>query len=609
MKRKKKRKHVWRPVAAGFLAVYVLTMGLATWLVKEKFTEDYARRFEENTVYILQKASEREFAQEEEGWKSEELRRDFYQSLANEYLWRTGSKDLQISLGFYDKEKRLIARTRDEIGGNSVWLEGEKLRDYASYGLDDYLSQDEKEELAGYWWENIKNQSPDYPEEYRFSIRTSPGDGNRLWGIYIQRIGWTEESELGPDGTEGWDYEDPLSGGYHSHEMNVMIDYESGEEMTEQIKEFYETDSQIVWQWVNPEIDRATLESQRVTSTYLSLPFLGFYMGSYDGWKRWSRSGYLRNFPEQGEFSWEGVIDQPPLVVDSDGWYYRGKYKLQVGMTGEPFSYMEIRMESSPWAAAADYMKYVYLAGLVLAVVCMAKIIWAFEKVYERQEALEEARRDFTNAIAHELKTPLGVIRNFAENLMEYNMEEKREYYLSQIIGQTEEMDRLVVKMIEVSKLDSGQLVLENEDVDLMELVREQVTRSKPMIQERNLQVQIPAAGEFQVKGDREYLSKAIWNLLCNAVDYNVDGGRIEVRAEKECLVIENTKDSISGEEIDRAFELFYSRDKSRNRKDGHMGMGLFLTKKILQLHGLEVTLENADDRVRAVIKRGGPLT
>ncbi len=359
-----------------------------------------------------------------------------------------------------------------------------------------------------------------------------------------------------------------------------------------------------MWQWINPDIEEAVLETGNVFSTYLTFPFLSSYMGSYDSWKQWNRSEYLQGIPEQGEFSWEGVIDGPPLVVDSDGWYYRGKYQLQVGMVGDPFSYMEIRMESRPWMAAIDYMKYVYLAGLALTLVCMAKIVVAFGKAYEKQEALEEARRDFTNAIAHELKTPLGVIRNFAENLMEHNMEEKREYYLDQIIGQTEEMDQLVVKMIEVSKLDSGELILDKEAVGFSQLVREQMERFQPMIQERHLHVQIHAEEEFQVKGDREYLSKAVWNLLGNAVEYNVDGGRIEIKTQKEQCIIENTGKPMGEEELRRAFELFYSGDKNRNRRDGHMGMGLFLARKILGLHGLKLDLQNVDDGMRAVISR-----
>ncbi len=596
--RNTKKKGFWKPVALGFGMVYVLTMGLATWLVKEKFTEDYDRRFQEAAIYVMGRISDKEFAMEEEGWSSEDSRRYFYQTEANDCLWRIGSDELQISVGFYDREGHLLARTRNEVGGGHVVYEGSKIRELVSYRLEDYLSAGEVEELAGYLWEEACLRSPEFPGKYRFSIRTSPDEKGELWEIYVQEITWTEEKDMGEER-----YEDPLRGGYHSIETNVMVDYETGEE-TGEPKEFYETDSRIVWQWTNPSVDARTVKNGIVSNTYAGLPYLNAYTGSLNSWKRWNSSPYLQDFPEYEEFSWEGVVEEPPLVIDSDGLWYRGNYKLQVGMIGDPFCYMVIRMESLPWLEAVKYMKYVYLAGLVMTAACMVKIVWAFKKTYEKQAALEETRRDFTNAMAHELKTPLAVIRNFAENLMEHTMEEKREYYLTQIIGQTEEMDRLVEKMIEVSKLDSQELVLGEEPVALGEVFREQAARFEPMIQAKGLSVEMETEEDFLVKGDREYLEKAVWNLLCNAVDYNVAGGRIKVRIEKDRCVVENTGNAMTGEDMEHAFDLFYSGDKSRNRKDRHMGMGLFLTRKILGLHNLELTLENLEDGVRVVIRR-----
>lgn len=209
-----------------------------------------------------------------------------------------------------------------------------------------------------------------------------------------------------------------------------------------------------------------------------------------------------------------------------------------------------------------------------------------------------------TNAMAHELKTPLGIIRNFAENLAEHNLEEKRDYYLSQIIGQTEEMDRLVVEMIELSKLDSEEFALKKEEVSFLDLVREQVEKFGPVIKEKNICVQYEGKEDFRVKGDREYLSRAVWNLVCNAVDYNVLGGRITVEMGKEQCVIENTGKFLTEEELLHAFDLFYMGDKSRGKRQGHLGMGLFLTKKILGLHGLEILLGNGKEGVRATVKQ-----
>ena len=591
---RRKKKAFLRPVTAGLTAVYLLIMALATFLVKIKFAEDFTQRFRETAVYMARKINEREDG--EGGWDSEEERQAFYQDLANGYLWRVNDTMLQISFGFYDSDKRLMARTRDEIGGNTVCRAESVIKRYGSFDLDDYLSPEEKEQLAAYQWESIRLRDGSVPEKYRFSIRISP-DGGSLWGIYVQEITWTPSDEW-----DGETYKDPLSGAGVSMEM-AEVDYETGDETV--TGSFEQTDSRIVWQWSNPGVSQEETEKGTVLNTSMRLPYMTAYetWRDFDSWKRWCKSEYLRGFSEQGEFAWAEGIEEPPVITDSDGWYYRGRYQLIVGSQDHPV-YVEMRMESSPWKAAVDYMKYVYLAGLILTLGCGGMIVHAFRKIYDAQLALEATRRDFTNAMAHELKTPLGVIRNFAENLLEHTAEEKRDYYLAQIIGQTEEMDRLVVRMIEISKLDSEEMALKSESVSFAQLVREQEEKLEPMIREKNLRVEYVQEGEFLAEGDREFLAKAVCNLLCNAVDYNIPDGRIKIVTKKDRCDIENTGRMLDDDGLVHAFDLFYTGDKSRSRKDGHMGMGLFLARKILGRCGLSLTLENTESGIRASIKK-----
>ena len=296
--------------------------------------------------------------------------------------------------------------------------------------------------------------------------------------------------------------------------------------------------------------------------------------------------------------------EYPSIYSEREGLLFRCKYKLKVEFVDDPYVYMEIRMEERPWSDAFEYMKYLYLAGLLLTVLCVFVVSHTFEQTYARQMALEETRRDITNAMAHELKTPLGIIRNFAENLIEHNMEEKRDYYLTQIIGQTEEMDSLVREMIEISKLDdSEELALKKETVSFGELIREEMKKFEPMIDEKNIQVQYQEDADFLVEGDREYLGKAVWNLISNAVEYNVPDGRILVRTEAGKCVIENTGKTMEEEQLLHAFDLFYTGNKSRGKKEKHMGIGLFLVKKILGLHGMGVMIENTEEGIRVTVK------
>ena len=651
---RRKKKSFWKPTAAGFAVMYLATMGLATGLVKERFVQEDELRLESAASAILDRAGEKEFSMEQEmtdeqeiidGQKSlqeqedsdrqedawsREKRKSFYQDLANNSFWRVNSKYMQISIAAYDEHKDLLAKSRDEIGSYAVSTTG---REEWYFALDDYLSSEEKEVLAKYQAEDIQYclQEPDVAEKYRFSIRVSP-DLKELWEIYVQEIVWEEDKEeerekeageeSGDEEEDGEDaYMDPLTGGYHFMSGKFVVDYASGEEM-ESARNFHEVSGEVVWKWTNPNVDKEKLGKGEIVHTELTLPYLNLYFaGTLAQWQRWRNSNYLQGFKEQGEFVWEEGTEAPPLMIEEDGICRRGKMQLQVGMMGSPFAYLEIRMESRPWLAAVDYMKYVYLVGAVLTAACMLAVIGMMNKVYARQAALEETRRDFTNAMAHELKTPLGVIRNFAENLLEYHKEEKRDYYLSQIIGQTEEMDRLVGEMIEVSKLDSEKLVLAKEEVSFLALLQEELGRFVPMIEEKKIQVEFSVWGDkrvsvqedreffvrkedFLVQGDRDYLAKAVWNLLANAVDYNRESGKIFIQVDKEQCVIENSGEAMGEEALLHAFDLFYTSDKSRTGKDGHMGMGLYLAKKILELHHLKLVLSNVEGGVRVVVCR-----
>ncbi len=178
---------------------------------------------------------------------------------------------------------------------------------------------------------------------------------------------------------------------------------------------------------------------------WMSFPYL--YQG-YDSWQKWKQSDFLQSAMRDVDGKQEIDLENIPEWNAKYSYIYNIYSEIDSHMIGR----LMLASECHPWLAAMDYMKYVYLTGLLLMVVCMAVVIRSTGKTYAQREALDEARRDFTNAMAHEMKTPFGIIRGFAENLQENTVEEKRDYYLDKIIEQTEEMDRLVAEMIDVRK-------------------------------------------------------------------------------------------------------------------------------------------------------------
>ena len=249
-------------------------------------------------------------------------------------------------------------------------------------------------------------------------------------------------------------------------------------------------------------------------------------------------------------------------------------------------------------------MKYVYLAGFAIMLACMLKVLYATEKTYKERAKLEETRRDFTNAIAHELKTPLGIIRGFAENLQENTNEEKREYYLNQIVGQTERMDEMVKEMIYISKLDSDKFVLDKKEVSFKELIEEALGSLRIYIEEKQLQISYKGLSDKVVEGDPQYLKKAVCNIMSNAVEYNHAGGQVTIIFEEASVKVQNTGNHIPEENLPYVFDMFYTGNKSRTSGEKHLGLGLYLSKKILDLHGLQLTIRNIEDGVEVVIQK-----
>ena len=180
----RKKKSFWKPIAAGFLIVYLVTMGLATLVVKDKFEDDYIRMFEQVATSIYRKAAEMESAMEDTLSEDGAERQEYYKCLVNEYFWSETNPQLNLSVAVYDKEMKLLAKSYDAVGDTMYSEDTSQVR-YGPYVLDDYLTFEQKEELAEYYWKEKERQlAADYtlPRKYGILIQTSP-DGKELYHI------------------------------------------------------------------------------------------------------------------------------------------------------------------------------------------------------------------------------------------------------------------------------------------------------------------------------------------------------------------------------------------------------------------------------------------
>ena len=219
----------------------------------------------------------------------------------------------------------------------------------------------------------------------------------------------------------------------------------------------------------------------------------------------------------------------------------------------------------------------------------------------ERERQLEKTRKEFISGVSHELKTPLSVIRSFAEGIQD-GVSKDTTYYTNVILEETENMNRLIVEMLELAKLESGTYKLEMSTFSIGELIQQVYTKLLFSMEEKHLQVDIHADSSLFVKANRSRIEQVVVNLLSNAIRYTPDGERIHVSVvETEDTVkieIENTGNPIPEESLEKIWDRFYRLDASRSRHTGGTGLGLSIVKNILDLHRAEYGVYNTTNSV-----------
>ncbi|MCI0765683.1 HAMP domain-containing sensor histidine kinase [Bacillus sp. TL12] len=219
----------------------------------------------------------------------------------------------------------------------------------------------------------------------------------------------------------------------------------------------------------------------------------------------------------------------------------------------------------------------------------------------ERERQLEKTRKEFISGVSHELKTPLSVIRSFAEGIKD-GVSKDTTYYTDVILEETENMNRLIVEMLELAKLESGTYKLEMNTFSLGELVQQVYTKLLFSMEEKQLQVKINANPSIYVEANRNRIEQVVVNLLSNAIRYTPDGKEIFIRVieneEKVKVEIENTGNPIPDESLQKIWDRFYRLDASRSRHTGGTGLGLSIVRNILELHHAEYGVYNTDDSV-----------
>lgn len=209
----------------------------------------------------------------------------------------------------------------------------------------------------------------------------------------------------------------------------------------------------------------------------------------------------------------------------------------------------------------------------------------------DRKIQIDKFRKEFISSVSHELKTPISLIKGYTEGLKDNILKnnEDKLYYCDVIIDETNKMDKLVKELLEISKLESGQIKLDKEEFNISKLIREIIDKYNKILIDKNIKIKFENNKDYIAFGDKSKFEIVISNFLNNAIDHIYYENEIEFKIiEYDDILkikIKNSGQNIPESEMKRIWESFYKVDKSRNRKYGGTGLGLSIVKSILSLH------------------------
>ena len=218
----------------------------------------------------------------------------------------------------------------------------------------------------------------------------------------------------------------------------------------------------------------------------------------------------------------------------------------------------------------------------------------------EREREQERQRVEFFTAVSHELKTPIAIIKGQLEGMIYQVGDYKdRDTYLRHCLKTTNDMEALVKEILAAARLGGSDFRLVCTDLDFSGLLQSVCRKFLGPMEDKQIALTLAIQPGVHCRGDLRLLEKAFDNVLSNAVAYSPAGARITVRLQEGVCTIENTGIQIAEEDLARLFTPFYRVDKSRSRNSGGSGLGLYITKTILDRHSIRHTLANTENGVK----------
>ncbi|MBO5936373.1 MAG: HAMP domain-containing histidine kinase [Clostridia bacterium] len=207
----------------------------------------------------------------------------------------------------------------------------------------------------------------------------------------------------------------------------------------------------------------------------------------------------------------------------------------------------------------------------------------------------DEAQKSFIANVSHELKTPMTSIGGFIDGILDGTVPpEDEKKYLTIVSSEVKRLSRMVVSMLNISKIEAGEIQLSAMKYDVCSQMFEILLSFEQKISEKHIEIEgFEKMNGVIIEADRDLIQQVIYNLLDNAVKFTPENGKITVGAysnsESTTVTIRNSGAGVSEEELSRLFERFYKVDKSRSFDTKGVGLGLYIVKTIINMHEGEI--------------------
>jgi two-component system phosphate regulon sensor histidine kinase PhoR len=229
------------------------------------------------------------------------------------------------------------------------------------------------------------------------------------------------------------------------------------------------------------------------------------------------------------------------------------------------------------------------------------------EREIQRLNRIENYRKEFIGDISHELKTPIFAIQGFIETLLNGALEDEEvnRDFLKKAMRNVNRLIYLTKDLMEISKLETGELKSEIEEIYLYEVLHDIIESLNYKAEKENIELIVHDFDKnIQVKVDKNQVKQVLINLIENGIKYNMPNGKVEVsvftkpkQPERVFVSVKDTGIGIDEKDIPRVTERFFRVDKSRSRERGGTGLGLAIVKHIMEAHGEKFTIESEPNK------------